>query len=58
MQILVGLVLGLGTRTTQIVLNFERGDAGAVNPAIFAFNAVSNIGNGTIATIMPGTSMS
>lgn len=38
----------------QIILNFREGHTGALNPATFAFNAISNAVNGTIACIMTG----
>ena len=53
-QIVAGLVLGLGARMPQIVLNFRRGHTGALNPATFAFNSCANTVNGTVAVLMTG----
>ena len=53
-QVVVGLVLGLGARVPQIILNFRQGHTGTLAAATFAFNAASNVVNGTIATLLTG----
>lgn len=50
----VGLVLGLGARVPQIILNFRQGHTGTLAAATFTFNAASNVVNGTIATLLTG----
>jgi PQ loop repeat len=51
-QIVVALILGLGARCPQIVLNFKRGHTGTLAPQTSIFNAMSNIVNGTVATVL------
>jgi ABC-type branched-subunit amino acid transport system permease subunit len=54
LQVIAGLVLGLGARLPQILLNVKQGHTGTLAPATFAFNAVSNVVNGTVALLLTG----
>lgn len=52
MQMVVGLVLGLGAHVPQIMLNFKQVYIGTLAAATFAFNAVSNVINGSVALVL------
>jgi hypothetical protein len=54
MQIFAGLILGLGARVPQIVLNFRNGCTGTLAPQTFIFNATSNLVNGIAAALLTG----
>lgn len=53
-QILAGLVLGLGARLPQIVLNHKNGHTGNLAPHTFIFNLTANCINGVCATVLTG----
>jgi ABC-type uncharacterized transport system permease subunit len=54
MQMVVGLVLGLGARVPQIILNFKQGHTGTLAAATYTFNALSNVINGFVAFLLTG----
>lgn len=54
MQILAGLVLGLGARLPQIVLNFRNGHTGNLVAPTFLFNLTANFINGVCAVVLTG----
>lgn len=54
MQILAGLVLGLGARLPQIVLNHRNGHTGNLAPHTFIFNLTANVINGFCALVLTG----
>lgn len=53
-QILAGVVLGLGARLPQIVLNYRNGHTGNLAPHTFIFNLTANVINGICALILTG----
>jgi hypothetical protein len=53
-QIFVGLILGLGARVPQILLNYRNGHTGNLAIATFLFNATANTVCAISATVLTG----
>lgn len=56
-QIMAGLVLGLGARIPQIVLNHRNGHTGNLASATFVFNLTANFINGICAFVLTGDAL-